>query len=80
MTEQYSDAVELAETLGRVAVEGKRNERELRECIRQAARLIRETASSPGEHNAPWDALEAWLMLPAVQSAIALEAADEGQL
>jgi hypothetical protein len=85
MEEQYSDAIELARTLGIAALEGKRNERELREAIRAAAPLIGafqqllEGRVLPG-HDGPLDRLiTAWRALPAVQSAIALEAADRGE-
>jgi hypothetical protein len=79
MTEQYSDAVELAETLGRVAIDGKRNERELRDCIREAVRLL--ALSGKVERDTPEFifAVELWLEQPAVQSALALEAADRGE-
>jgi hypothetical protein len=79
VTEQYSDAVELAETLARVALEGKRNERELRECIRQAAKLLSKSGHVVRDTPEFIDAVAGWLALPAVQSALALEAADRGE-
>jgi hypothetical protein len=71
-----------------VALEGLRNERELRECIRQAAALShdwlvtmhhvpqKDLATAIVEHQRK---LQAWLALRAVTSAIALEAADRGE-
>lgn len=85
MEEQYSDALELARTLGIVALEGKRNERELRDVIRQAAPLLhgfRQLLADrilPGHDGPLMLGTDAWLALPAVQSAIALEAADRGE-
>jgi len=63
-------------TLELAALEGKRNEREQRSCIREAARLLRH-----GNEAFPDWVVErdAWLALPAVQSALALEAADRGE-
>jgi hypothetical protein len=62
-----------------VALEGKRNECELRECIRKAAKLL--SKSGHVERDTPEfiDAVDAWLALPAVHSALALEAADRGE-
>lgn len=63
-------------TLLAAALEGKRNERELRVCIRQAATLIHDALYETGCSADP--KLTAWLALPAVQSALMLEAADQG--
>jgi hypothetical protein len=85
MADQYSNLVELNELLGRAALEGKRNERELRECIRQAATLMQQAIAddAPSQVStvsaSAWERIEGWLMLPAVQLAIALEAADRGE-
>jgi hypothetical protein len=85
MFEKWQDATELAEVLGRVAVEGKRNERELRECIRRAAALLhalRQLLAErilPGHEGPLMRGTAEWLALPAVQSALVLEAADRGE-
>jgi len=81
MEEQYSEA----ETWALAALEGKRNERELRECIRQAARLLQQAIADDAPSQAStvepstWQQIDAWLELPTVQSALALEAADRGE-
>ena len=79
MEEQYADALELADTLRRVALEGKRNERELRSVIRQAVKLFQVAGTTDRDMPEHIEDVVSWLSLPAVQSAIALEAADRGE-
>lgn len=66
--------------LKELALEGKRNERELREVIRAAAALLEESKRPYTGGVSFGELRDAWLALPAVQSAIALEAADKGAL
>ena len=80
MAEQFVDARNFAEALTLAALEGKRNERELRECVREAARLLELVGKVDRDTPEYIDAVEAWLASPAVVSALALEAADAGQL
>jgi hypothetical protein len=67
------------DTLIAAALEGKRNERELRETIRQAVELLSLAAGTLDKADLVHTAqkIRDFLALPAVQSALALEAADQ---
>jgi hypothetical protein len=67
-----------ADVLLAAALEGKRNERELRAAIVEAAVLLKASGGVGRDSPEFIDAVAAWFERPAVNSAIALEAADKG--